>query len=73
VVAEVRRANDVAEVMRELQRGIRVAWITKEENARLNALGYAKNRPDPEAAYRAAGIILLPNPRPTGGPEEGHR
>jgi hypothetical protein len=37
-----------------------VAWITKDENNQLNALGYAKNRPDPDAAYQEAGITLLP-------------
>lgn len=35
-----------------------VAWILRGENASLNVLGFQSNRPDPRAAYRAAGIAL---------------
>ncbi len=36
----------------------RIAWITKEEDRRLTTLGFRSKRPDPDAAYRAAGIEL---------------
>lgn len=39
---------------------LKVAWILKSENDRLNELGYTVERPDPEAAYREAGITLIP-------------
>jgi hypothetical protein len=39
--------------------GLRIAWILKREDQQLNRLGFRSNRPDPEAAYRAAGIVLV--------------
>lgn len=42
----------------EILETARVAWILKEEDRRLTSLGYRASRPDPEAAYREAGIIL---------------
>lgn len=60
VVAAVRNAGTIDEVVGILESGIRVAWITKDENKQLNALGYANHRPDPDAAYKEAGITLLP-------------
>jgi len=39
---------------------IEIAWITKEENDILDKKGYKSNRPDPNLAYKEAGIILLP-------------
>lgn len=36
----------------------RVCWILKEEDLALTALGYRCRRPDPEAAYREAGILM---------------
>lgn len=62
VVAAVRRAGTVEEVVGLLETGIRVAWITKDENSQLNALGYASKRPDPDAAYAEAGITLMAAP-----------
>lgn len=38
--------------------GARVAWILREENAQLNALGFSSKRPDPREAYLQAGISL---------------
>lgn len=35
-----------------------VCWIMKEEDKRLNALGYKFVRPNPEKAYREAGIVI---------------
>jgi len=37
----------------------KMAWITKEENQRLNALGYRHQRLDPEEAYRKACISFI--------------
>lgn len=34
-------------------------WVTKEENDKLNELGYANDRSDPAEAYRQAGIELV--------------
>ncbi len=42
-----------------LTAGIRIAWILKEEDARLTQLGYRSHRPDPDIAYRQAGIELV--------------
>ncbi|MFM7674369.1 MAG: hypothetical protein ACKO5F_02005 [Synechococcus sp.] len=52
-------ASCAAEVLDVLKSKIVVAWILKEEDNRLNELGFRSKRPDPEAAYRAAGIKLL--------------
>jgi hypothetical protein len=45
---------EVAECLAE----VRVAWICREEDRKLTRLGYRSARPDPKAAYRAAGISL---------------
>lgn len=47
--------SDIAEILKTA----RVAWILKEEDRRLTGLGYRSVRPDPDDAYRAAGITLL--------------
>jgi hypothetical protein len=44
---------------RSLSQAIRIAWILKEEDRRLTELGYRATRPDPDAAYRDAGIELV--------------
>ena len=36
----------------------RLCWILKEEDSALTALGFRSRRPDPDAAYRAAGIEM---------------
>ena len=56
-LAAVASPDDVIEVIR---RDLRLAWITKGENLRLSALGYTSVRPDPDAAYADAGIVLMP-------------
>jgi len=48
--------GEVLDILRTL---IVIAWILKEEDRRLTQLGFRNNRPDPSAAYRAAGIELL--------------
>jgi hypothetical protein len=41
-----------------LAAGIRIAWILKDEDAKLTQLGYRSHRPDPDIAYRQAGTDL---------------
>jgi hypothetical protein len=41
---------------------LQVAWILKAEDRRLDSLGMRTTRPDPEGAYRAAGITLVSAP-----------
>lgn len=47
-------------VLAVLKGRLRVAWILKSEDAELTRLGDRSNRPDPDAAYRKAGIRLAP-------------
>jgi hypothetical protein len=49
---------DSPEAIAQVLETARVAWILKEEDRRLTALGYRAVRPDPLAAYREAGIKL---------------
>lgn len=53
-------ASSSAEIVEILRGGMRVAWILKTENSELGRLGFTTKRPDPIAAYEAAGIHLLP-------------
>lgn len=53
------KAGTPDEVLGIITAKLRVAWILKEEDARLTRLGYRVTRPDPEAAYEAAKIKLL--------------
>lgn len=48
--------GDVAEI---LASELCLAWILKEEDQILRQLGFNSKRPDPAAAYRAAGIFLI--------------
>jgi hypothetical protein len=41
-----------------LKARLRIAWILKREDQELRRLGYRSIRPDPDAAYREAGIEL---------------
>lgn len=38
---------------------MQIVWITREEDAQLNALGYRKNREDHDKAYAEAGIKIV--------------
>lgn len=62
-VADIRKsccsATSPEEVLEILKKQILIAWILKEEDRRLTRLGFRSNRPDPFAAYHAAGIELL--------------
>ena len=51
-------ASSVEEVVDLLRRELRLAWITKEEDQKLNALGYKSKRRDPDVAYADAGIVM---------------
>ncbi len=42
----------------EILRSARIVWVTRSENDRLNELGFAHNRPDPETCYTQAGILI---------------
>ena len=55
------RAAGVDEGLRVLDRMLWVAWVTKEENAKLDLLKFGKLRPNPYLAYEKAGIELLPD------------
>jgi hypothetical protein len=62
IVDAVLAADSVQDAADALAQRIRVAWILKEEDARLSGLGYRHRRPDPDAAYFEAGIQMLPPP-----------
>jgi hypothetical protein len=69
-VGDIRRALEdceaPAEVLRHLHRMLKIAWITKEENATLTQLGFRTKRPDPAGAYLAAGIEMVATSENTG-------
>ena len=51
--------SDVKSTIRLLREQHLVAWILKEEDQEITRLGYKQNRPDPQKAYREAGIKLI--------------
>ena len=59
IVAIAAKADSIDSVVKMLRAELRLAWITKEENKALNALGFTTKRPNPDEAYRAAGIELI--------------
>lgn len=61
IVDAVLAANSVQQATDELAQRVRVAWILKEEDARLSKLGYRHRRPDPDGAYAEAGIEMVPS------------
>lgn len=65
---ELAKQSTASGAMRVLDRMLWVAWITKQEDARLRERGYGSIRPDPVLAYREAGIELLPQYPPIVGP-----
>jgi hypothetical protein len=60
IVEAVLAAGSVEQAADELAQRVRVAWILKEEDARLSKFGYRHRRPDPDAAYAEAGIEMAP-------------
>lgn len=52
-------ADSVDAIVEIIRRHYRVAWILKSENDELNRLGFRTKRPDPDDAYRQAGIVLM--------------
>lgn len=59
-------ADSVNDVSAILHTRMRVAWILKSEDANLTKLGYRSRRADPSAAYLAAQIRLIRQPRVHG-------
>lgn len=70
ILAAAVAADSADKVLDVLRRDLRLAWITKDENKALNALGFASKRPHPDAAYKAAGIQLCPDPAVGAGATE---
>jgi hypothetical protein len=62
-VLDVRNSCSLAtskeDVLAVIKSKIVIAWILKEEDYRLSQLGFRSKRPDPWAAYLAAGIELI--------------
>lgn len=52
-------ANEIVTVLRK---NIKVVWLLREEDKRLNSLGYRSVRPDPTRAYRKARIRIISKP-----------
>jgi hypothetical protein len=46
-------------ILEILKTRLRIAWILKREDRELTRLRFRSKRPDPEAAYRAAKIVLV--------------
>jgi hypothetical protein len=53
------RCESEQAVLKVLRTRLRIAWILKREDQELSKLGFRSDRPDPEEAYRAAGIVLV--------------
>ncbi|WP_129305283.1 hypothetical protein [Streptomyces sp. L2] len=66
IVSRLGAVECAGDVVALISESLRLAWITKEEDRRLTALGFRQRRPDPAAAYARAGITLLPT-TPTPG------
>ena len=47
--------SDVLNILNDME----IVWITREEDAMLNSLGYRKNRDDHDKAYVEAGIEIV--------------
>ncbi|WP_329462070.1 hypothetical protein [Streptomyces sp. NBC_01431] len=60
IVSRLGAAECAGDVVVLISESLRLAWITKEEDCRLTALGFRQRRPDPQGAYAQAGIVLLP-------------
>jgi hypothetical protein len=56
---ECERAQTEEAILSVLKTRLRIAWILKREDEKLNRLHFRSVRPDPDAAYRAAGIELV--------------
>ena len=59
MTAAAMKVTTPEEMVELIRRTYRVAWILKSENKELNRLGYRIKRPDPDVAYREAGIELM--------------
>ena len=65
LVNAYKSGNLTREYIKSLLKSRCVCWVTKEEDQRLKELGYNSERPDPEKAYREAGIVIY---RPVAEP-----
>jgi hypothetical protein len=52
-------AGSVDDIVAVIRTRFRLAWILKEEDARLTQLGFRSKRLNPDQAYQKAGIELL--------------
>lgn len=52
-------AGKMEAVLEILRTRLRIAWILKREDRELRRLRFQSQRPDPDAAYRAAKIVLV--------------
>ena len=68
LVAAIRNATDTTQIIDIIYEQLRQAWILKVEDKQLTALGLSHKRPDPLAAYEAAGIVLEPSLPDPGAP-----
>lgn len=55
---ECRKCHSVDGILNILNNNLVVVWITKEENERLDKNKYRTKRPDPDLAYKMAGIVI---------------
>ncbi|HVT90299.1 MAG TPA: hypothetical protein VHD56_15715 [Tepidisphaeraceae bacterium] len=58
-IREKCHAKSEQEIFEILKKGILVVWILKEEDKELTRQGRRIDRPDPEAAYRDAKIVIV--------------
>jgi len=56
---ECEQATKVKEIVSVLKAKLRIAWILKDEDRLLSQLGYKTKRPDANAAYEEANIVLV--------------
>ncbi len=59
---ECLKATSVEQILSILREKLRIVWILRVENEKLNALGYSSDRADPAAAYHHAGIRIVGDP-----------
>jgi hypothetical protein len=55
---ECRKCDSVDGILNILNNNLVVVWITKEENERLDKNKSRTKRPDPDLAYKMAGIVI---------------
>lgn len=53
----INNPDDIISILEKTE----TVWVTREEDIELTRLGYWKNRPDPDLAYKEANIIIIDN------------